>query len=141
MKKMICLLLVLFLLPSVSVSESSASSDYHPDEIVGCWAVFIPNASTYGAGDHSIVISFNSDGSMSSMISINSPSDHTVSVSTLTGKWILNDSRIIYQRDGSETINALDYADGMVWVKMDSMSFGLKKIPDIEVSQLKYVGE
>ena len=141
MKKLICLLLVLFLLPAVSVSESSVSFDYHPAEIVGCWAVFISNASTYGAGDHSIVISFNSDGTMSSMISINSISDHTVTVSTLTGKWTLINSRIIYQRDGSETISALDYADGMVWVKMDSMSFGLKKIPDIEVSQLKYVGE
>lgn len=139
--KIVCLLLVLVLFPSFTIAETEIAFDNHPAKIVGCWAIFISNASTYGAGDHSIVFTFNSDGTMSSTVSINTPSENTVSLSSLTGKWTLINSTIIYQREGKETYGVLKYDGSMIWFTMDTMSFGMKKIPDIDISQLKYVGD
>ena len=140
MKKFVCLLLVLVLFPFVSLSEESIRMDNHPAEIVGCWAIFISNASTYGAGDQTIVFTFNSDGTMFSVMGLNNPSETAVMLSTLSGKWTLMNSTVIYQRDGKDTYGLLEYVDDMLWFTMDTMSFGLKKIPDIDLSQLQYVG-
>ena len=140
MKRLLCALLILFFIPSFVFADTVA--DIHPAEFVGCWAVFIPQSITFGYGDQAFIVTLNSDGTMSQIIVLNKSAENDILVSSYTASWMYSSSSeaILFQVNGTDEIRKFPVSDDTLWVKVDSMRFGLKKIPDIDISRIVYDG-
>ena len=136
MKRFLALIIALFLMFPVAVSGELAM-DNQPDEFIGCWATFIPYSSTL-YGDQSIIIVLNRDGTVSFFISIDNAKEGQLNASAETGKWTVVEDTIIYQRDGKDTYGLIKHHDDMIWFTMGGAQFGLRKIPEITISQVIY---
>lgn len=136
MKKLFLLfLIVLLAVPSAVFADSS--------DFVGCWAVFIPKSATFGYGDQSIVVTLHSDGTMTETMIINKSDEKDTIVNSITATWMYYEKSeaILFQPTDSDQVKKFPVSDGMIWVRIDTMRFGLKKLPDMDVSQLQYIGQ
>ena len=136
MKRLAILILALILfVPSVVYGE--IAMDNHPDDLVGCWAVFIPR-NTNGYGDCAIVFILNSDGTMSAMLSTNKSSTNEIICNTAIGKWTFISDTVIYRQDGHDKYGKMEFHDDMIWYSMSGATFGLKKLPLMDITQVNY---
>ena len=136
MKRLSCFLLAIILLfPAAVFSEENNLVD-----LSGLWAAYISSDVNYGFGDQSIIIVLNHDGTMFGCFVSNIRETREISHIEITCKWSNINNNVIFQTDEKDAIKKFEYKDGLLWAKMDTMSFGLKRIPDFEFTQMKYVG-
>lgn len=133
MKKFFIFLLIVTLCPVLACGE--LAMDNHPDDMVGCWAIFIP-ASSAVVGDQCITLVLDQDGTMSMFVSVNSSGE--IQTMSATGKWTEAAGSIIYQRDGKDTYGRMEYRDSLIWFELNGATFGLAKLPPAALSQVVY---
>ena len=138
MKRLFLLITILVLVISSVYAEFPL--DNHPDEFVGCWAVSFPAILSL-SGNITIVLILNNDGSFTILLSNTTAEEEYLRSISTTGRWTFVNDMIVFQTDGTDTYGVLKYHDDLIWFDMDSFSVGLSKIPEMELSQIKYNGE
>ena len=133
MKKFFIFLLIVTLCPVMACGE--IAMDNHPDDMVGCWAIFIPTSNAI-VGDQCISVVLNKDGTMSLFVSLDSGGE--VQTMAATGKWSDLPGAILFQRDGKETFGHWEKRDGLIWFELSGAFFGLAKLPPAALSQVVY---
>ena len=132
MKKLMIIILVLaILVPAASSADS----------MTGIWAVWVPQSVTIGSGNYSFICILNEDNTFFYIFSASRDGETTTS--TDTGTWEFNNDNVILQKKDENKYMIIPYEDGMLWVNPggDVIKFGLKKIPDFELTQMVYVGK
>lgn len=131
MKKLIALIMIIVLaVPAAAFSDTNLSED-----LVGCWGVFC-DWDEPGSRATTQILVLNNDGSMASISILSSKKeDGSLDVRVLRGIWEVHDTTITIA-NGQGGVKILEYADGCVWYLWDDLKLGLKKLPDMEKSQL-----
>ena len=137
MKKLLFAFIILLFIPSIVFSGAEIVFDNHPAEYIGCWCLHIPHSATQH-GDQVFIYIFNADGSMSIVYSLDNSETATVSLHSGIGKWTVINDVVIFQRENKDTYGLLDYHDGMLWFSFEGATFGMKKVPLPDVSQVIY---
>ena len=137
MKKLISFMLVFVVLCLPAFAEEKIDFTNQPADLVGSWAIYIPYT-FIGFGDVTIIFNLNYDGSMSSGISMNSAVEKDVFFKTNTGRWTAVDNYVIVQTGDEDKYSLLEKKDDLLWFSMSGGSFGLRKLPVPDVTQMKY---
>jgi len=128
MKKLIAIILILFLLVPAAVSA---------DSMAGIWAVWLPNSASFGSGNLSMIIVLNENNTYAVMNVIANEGDPNIQTSS--GTWEAVTNGINLTPDGSGKANFFEYRDGMIWFANGSMNVGMVKLPDYSAAQMEYV--
>lgn len=135
MKKVIIFVMIIML--ACPVASAEFAMDNHPDEFIGCWAVFLP-ASHTGVGDMSIIIVMNGDGTLNFILSTDNASEKQTIVQIDSGKWTVMYDTVIYQRDGKDTYGKIEYRDNKLWFTFNGATFGLTKHQGADITDVIY---
>ena len=127
MKKLLALILIL----ALAVPAAAGSSE----DYVGCWGVFfdlfLPDAQAT-----TLMIVLNADGSMASFSVLGAKKDDgSLDIRATRGTWKAQGNMVVIAND-ENNISILEYKDDCLWYDLDDLKLGLKKLPDMERSQV-----
>ena len=136
MKKLLFVFLIFSFLFSFAFAD--VPYDNHPDEFVGIWAVFVPTSITFSAGNISVVLVLNSDGTASMMTTTKNFNGEGITMISNSGTWFYTPGYIFTTATDTGEYGAFVYSDDTIWFTGGVVSLGLRKLPVIDLSQIVY---